>query len=259
MEKNLIQVKSFGWARPETLYSEDVSLSFDTTQHSKSSKIKVLVQVEPSEIIDIKNIIINEQNNFDLILAWDENILNSCSNAKKFIFGSCWIDFKTFKENKKNEISFISSNKRQTTGHQFRHQILSKYSNIENINGFSFKKIYTPPRIENKNILFENAKFHVVVENTSKTNWITEKIIDCFATKTIPIYYGCPNIGEFFNEKGVLKFNTLEELDNILNTITPEIYDNLEEVINENYEKSKEYFDFHERLKREIENYIDCL
>ena len=95
-----------------------------------------------------------------------------------------------------------------------------------------------------------------MVENTSKTNWITEKIIDCFATKTIPIYYGCPNISEFFNEKGVLKFNTLEELDNILNTITPEIYDNLEEVINENYEKSKEYFDFHKRVENEINNLI---
>lgn len=256
MEKNLIQVKSFGHLRPETLYSEDVSLSFDTMQYSPTSKIKVLVQVEPPELRNLKEVIINNSSKFDLILAWDKDILNSCPNSKKFIFGTCWIDFKTFKEKKQNEISFITSYKRQTKGHQLRHQLLEKYSNTDNINGFFFRKISSPPRIENKNILFENAKFHIVIENTSKDNLITEKLIDCFATKTIPIYWGCPNIGEFFNEKGIIKFNTLEELDLILNKLTPEYYEELSDVLEENYQKSKEYYDFHKRVEKEINNII---
>ena len=49
MVENLIQVKSFGTLRPETLYTKDVSLSFDTIQHAPESEIKVLVQIEPPE------------------------------------------------------------------------------------------------------------------------------------------------------------------------------------------------------------------
>ena len=128
---------------------------------------------------------------------------------------------------------------------------------MNNINGFNFKRFKTPPRIQSKNILFENAKYHIVVENTSKKNWITEKLIDCFATKTIPIYWGCPNVGEFFNQKGILQFTNMEELGNILNTISPTYYDDMKEVIEENFEKSKEYYDFHKRVEKEINDIIN--
>jgi|688.fasta_scaffold287453_2 hypothetical protein len=256
MAENLIQVKSFGQLRPETLYSEDVSLSFDTIQHSQNSKIKVLVQIEPPEIINVKNAIISNRDKFDLILAWDKDILDNCPNSKKFIFGTCWINFDTLKINKENEISFIMSEKMQAPGHKIRHTIWSYLNGKNEINGFNIMKFKTPPRIESKNVLFEKAKYHIVVENASRENWVTEKVIDCFATKTIPIYWGCPNIGEFFNEEGVIKFNTLEELDSILNNLDLEYYEKLQNVIEENYEKSKQYYDFHKRVENEINNII---
>lgn len=256
MGENLIQVKSFGHLRPETLYSKDVSLSIDTIQHNKNSEIKVAVQIEPPEIINISPHIINNKNNFDLILAWDERILNECENSKKFIFGTCWVDFDNLKLNKTNEISFIMSNKNQAPGHKLRHAIWDIYGGLDNINGFNFKRFKTPPRIESKNTLFENAKYHIVVENTSKQNWVTEKVIDCFATKTIPIYWGCPNIGEFFNDKGIIQFNNIDELDKILNNLTPDFYDSVYDILEENYEKSKQYYDFHKRVESEINNLI---
>ena len=123
--------------------------------------------------------------------------------------------------------------------------------NVNNFNG-----VTTPPRIESKNILFENAKYHVVIENTSRPNWITEKLIDSLATKTIPIYWGCPNVGDFFNEEGILTFNNMDELNTVLNSITPEFYDEMKDVIEENYEKSKEYYNFHERVEREVNTLI---
>ena len=256
MGESLIQVKSFGTLRPETLYSKDVSLSIDTIQQNVNSEIKVAVQIEPPEIINIVPQFINNKDNFDLILAWDEKLLSECKNSKKFIFGTCWIDFKSLEIDKKNEISFIMSNKMQAPGHKLRHSIWNVYGDSNEINGFTFNKHRTPPRVESKNILFNNAKYHITVENTKRENWITEKIIDCFATKTIPIYYGCPNVGEFFNEKGILSFNDMDELDKILNTITPELYDSMEDVLEENYQKSKQYYDFHKRVESEINNLI---
>lgn len=43
----------------------------------------------------------------------------------------------------------------------------------------------SPPRIPTKDFLFEVAKYHIVVENEQRNNWITEKLIDCLATRTI--------------------------------------------------------------------------
>ena len=34
---------------------------------------------------------------------------------------------------------------------------------------------------------------------------------------TIPIYWGCPNISEFFNTKGIIFFDTKEQLNTIIN------------------------------------------
>jgi hypothetical protein len=256
MENNLIKAKSFGCLNSESSFIEDVSISFDTIQHSTDSKIKILVQIEPPEIYNTTEQIINNYNNFDLILSWNEDVLQKCPNSKEFIFGTCWINFENFKPDKKNEISFIMSNKSYAPGHRFRHEIWSFLNEKNNLNGFSINKIQTPPRVDSKNILFENAKFHIVVENTCRKNWITEKIIDCFATKTIPIYCGCPNIGDFFNEKGIIVFNTIDELNSILNNLSSEIYDNMTDILEENYEKSKKYYDFHSRVENEINNII---
>ena len=48
----------------------------------------------------------------------------------------------------------------------------------------------------------------------------------------------------------------MDELDKILNTITPTLYDDLEDVLEENYQKSKQYYDFHKRVESEINNLI---
>jgi hypothetical protein len=62
------------------------------------------------------------------------------------------------------------------------------------------------------------------MENCKKDYYFTEKLIDCFRTKTIPIYWGCPSIGTFFDVNGILTFNTVEELKSILLNLTNEYY-----------------------------------
>ena len=114
----------------------------------------------------------------------------------------------------------------------------------------------SPPRTPNKNFLFETAKYHIVVENEQRNNWVTEKLIDCFASKTIPIYWGASNIGEYFNVDGMIIFNTIEELKDILDNLDEKFYDDRTDIIEENYSKSKAYWDFHERVKTTVEEFI---
>ena len=82
--------------------------------------------------------------------------------------------------------------------------------------------------------------FHICVENTKQHNWFTEKISDAFNTKTIPIYWGCPNISDFgYDERGIIRFNNEFELIQILNSLTPELYNHMKPYIDYNYEVAK--------------------
>ena len=41
-----------------------------------------------------------------------------------------------------------------------------------------------------------------------------------FLTGVIPIYYGCPNIGDYFDIDGIITFQTKDELEKIIKDIT---------------------------------------
>ena len=50
-------------------------------------------------------------------------------------------------------------------------------------------------------------KFSIAIENSSLPDYWTEKISDCFMAYTIPIYYGCTNIDEYFPAGSFLKID----------------------------------------------------
>jgi hypothetical protein len=84
----------------------------------------------------------------------------------------------------------------------------------------------------------------------------TEKLLDCFKTLTVPIYYGCTNIEKYFNPKGIIQFNTIEELDDILKNLTPSMYDEMLPYLHENFEAAKPYWEktIYQRIEDQVEN-----
>ena len=81
--------------------------------------------------------------------------------------------------------------------------------------------------------------FNVVIENVKQNNWYN-KIGDNFLSKTLPIYWGCPNISEFgYDQRGIINFNNEKELLDIVNNLTPELYSELKPYIDHNYEVAK--------------------
>lgn len=259
----MFDVKTFGTLSSSGQYEKKVSISYDTFEHDPEADIKILVQIEPPlyfrVIHGISNIVeevIKNYKNFDLILTWNEDLLH-LPNAQKFVFGCCWIDWENFSPEKKNQVSFITSNKDWAPGHKVRLSIWEGLEDAEDLNGFDILKHMSPPKVKSKNFLFENAKYSITAENEKLNNWITEKVIDCFATKTIPIYWGCPNIGEYFNKDGIISFDTLEELKEILDNLDENYYEKHKQSIEENFEKSKEYWNFHERIDKVVLNLIE--
>ena len=64
--------------------------------------------------------------------------------------------------------------------------------------------------------------FSVTMENSCEDYYFTEKIIDCFFADTVPIYWGCPSIAEFFDYRGMIIFKNLDDLHSLLNELSHE-------------------------------------
>lgn len=94
-------------------------------------------------------------------------------------------------------------------------------------------------------------------ENSKNKNYFTEKIVDAFITKTIPIYWGCPNISEFFDNRGFFTFETKEEALDIINSLTDNDYYSRIQYVEKNYELGLYYALYFDRLAHIIQEIID--
>jgi len=254
--KKMFDVTTSGGLESSGQYKKKVHIAYDQVSYRSEADLNVLVQIEPSSVLDIHNLIKINHQLWDVILTWNEDLLR-LPNAHHFLFGSCWIDWSTYEPNKQKHCSFITSDKSYAPGHKLRQQVWDGLQDAEDLNGFTVIKHKSPPRIPDKNFLFETAKYHITIENEKTNNWITEKTIDCFASKTVPILWGAPNIGEYFNTDGIITFDTIEELKDILDNLDESFYDDKQGAIQENYERSKQYWDFHARVRTFIEKFIE--
>jgi spore maturation protein CgeB len=66
--------------------------------------------------------------------------------------------------------------------------------------------------------------------------------------KTIPIYWGCSNINKFYNPKGIINFQSIDQLIQIVNNLTPDFYNSKKDIIEENYNRVQEYQNYEQRI-----------
>ena len=84
---------------------------------------------------------------------------------------------------------------------------------------------------------------NICIENTTKNNFFTEKLIDCLLCKSIPIYIGCPNINNYFNTEGFIIANSTKDVISKCNDLTPDFYYSKLNIIEYNYKKALEWID----------------
>ena len=237
------------------IYVDQYGINLDHYNHN-SYDLKVYWQIEGRGVIKRKQTNISfpiaHKNYFDLILASDPEILEKCDNSVLFPFGDCWIPFEEQKIYKKTKLlSIISSAKRTMPGHQLRHEVMRSIGGKMDIYGRCCNYI------ENKTDGLRNHMFNISIENLQHTNWFTEKLIDVLRTGTVPIYWGCPNIGDFFNVKGFIIVNSLEDIVNVVNNLTEDDYTSRLEYIKENFDKALQYgSNLFERVDNEIKKLL---
>ncbi len=144
---------------------------------------------------------------------------------------------------KERLLSIVASHKQWIAGHKLRHQIVQKYPGKIDTYGSGFNDIvddYEGTKL-GKIVAIAPYHFSFAIMNSKIDDYFTEIILDVMAVGTVPLWWGTNNIGKYFNDKGIIKFDTIEELDAILPTLTPELYKSMLPAVLENIELSKNY------------------
>lgn len=239
-----------------------VSITWDDGfNFEDDSWFRVFHQCEPPETLNIIDKLIANHRYYDLIMAWDERVLNECPNAVFLTESACsWLPRKwdtvdpfgvmnwngikhknpvemnyTPCDVSKKEfaVSFLTSSKSFFPGHRLRQEIYEVLP--EFIGDLRIFKHRSPPIIPDKRTILEPYMFSIVPENSRHNGYYSEKIIDCFIAKTIPIYWGAPDIGKHFNEAGLLSFRDGNDLFSQLRSIDSGLYLSRLSAIEENY------------------------
>ena len=239
--------------------SKDTLLFVDTKEYKETSNFKVLLMYEPEAINPIQDYVLANYSKYDLILTYNDTILKACSNSK--LFTTCsynWVLKEEYEamncSDKEFKISSITGFKRMTNGHDFRHLIYFNQEILANSGipcvfyrssaGPSLPVINNNPYIHSsKAPLFATFQFSIIIENSRQKHYFTEKLIDCIITKTIPIYYGCTNIDEYFNTTGwiLLDSESIIDLYTKLTLLNDSWYSKYKDVVMENYERVQAY------------------
>ena len=116
---------------------------------------------------------------------------------------------------KRANISWITSNMTVFPGHERRMRFLDhlKLNNLK-IDLFGKGINY----IEDKWDGLAPYRYSLAIENSSGPNYWTEKIADCFLSWTVPIYFGCTNLEDYFPAESFIRID-IDRPDDALNVI----------------------------------------
>ena len=194
----------------------------------------------------------------DHILTYNELILEKHPRARLFEFGTSWIqpDEST---DKKFCVSNVCGKKGVTTNRLMREYLFSKKDKITIPTDFyvSGREGMTGDNVlgDYKDPLFESM-FHIAIENYSLKYYFSEKLCDSLIRKTVPIYVGCSNIGDYFNADGIISCNSAAEIIQVCNKLTPDDYHSRMDAIEENFEKAKYWKNWPARLEAKLKELL---
>lgn len=236
----------------------------------QTNRRKIFIQFEPELTYKLRSFLLKNASYYDYILTFDDVVLKTCPNARKCLCAACWVPLPDILSmnvaDKQFKLSGLFADMNVGEGRLFRKRVYERQLEIKipflfyRSSSRGSKNVpevgenpYFPSQ-SSKIDLFRTFQFSIVFENSSQINYFTEKLIDCLVTKTIPVYWGCPNIHEYFDTTGwiLLKTTTFEEFQEKIGTLTPEYYSKYTRVIEDNFQRAMKLADYHKTVN-------DCL
>lgn len=104
---------------------------------------------------------------------------------------------------KEDKVVWITSNQQSSKGHRQRMSFLN------DIKPLPFVSLYgrgiNP--VDDKWEVLSKSKYAIAYENFQNDYYWTEKIMDCYLSYTMPIYFGCTKIADFFPENSYIQLD----------------------------------------------------
>ena len=176
----------------------------------------------------------------DGIFTSDQRLTHEAGPDGKFLYclsnAAPWVMDRAV-YNKTKLVSMIASNKGYTEGHKRRLRVVEKY-----VDKFGQDDLYGwglthELPLKEKSTGLKDYMFSFACENANYPTYFTEKLTDCFACGTIPVYYGTAGVAQYFNHEGIIFLDQNSPWENIpWEKLTPEYYESKKDVIQENFE-----------------------
>lgn len=196
-----------------------------------------------------------EQNwkRFKYVFTHDSRLLQICDNAKLIIWGFGNGNYMCNSNViKTKNVSMVCSDKTMCQEHKDRIELARALKDCPYVDVMG--TVDGGPWVETEQI-YPKYKFSIAFENYIDDYWFTEKILNCFANKTVPIYYGARKIDEFFNANGILRTCSWRGIIDWLSVQTQESlnqkYQKRLNAIEDNYNRVQKYGRFEEWFYKE--------
>lgn len=207
---------------------------------------------------------------YQLVFTHDSRLLKKYPNTRWIPGGGIWIGGSHGGTNPpdvfaKNRSVFISSsNKLRCRGHKVRYSLAKKLEQSKHgVDVFRQRpgglKMDIDLTRQGQHEVFPYTKlathflkdyrYSIMVENYIDDLYFTERLLNCFATGTVPVYRGARNIGSIFDPAGIISWTAPRQLLNkILPRLSEEDYESRLPAIKKNFNMATRF--------RTIEDYI---
>jgi hypothetical protein len=187
---------------------------------------------------------------FHRILTGDRQLLDAVPNAVRFPVGGSWVpEWPGLDVAKTRMCSLIASAKRRLPGHALRHEMVSWVrgtgQDVE-VMGHGYRSFAA------KSEGLAAYRYSVVIENSQEENYFTEKLVDAMLCKTVPIYWGCPNIGDYFDVRGMILCRSAAEIRTAVGAMSVQGYDDRLPLLEANRAVAAGYGDIYDRAARAV-------
>jgi hypothetical protein len=188
---------------------------------------------------------------YDILFTSDKQWIGKAPNIKYCPAGSNlpWIKNQAIFP-KSKLVSMIASEKTTTFGHKLRHMTAERFKDSVDLYGgvLGSKKLSPGIPWGDKSEALNDYMFSITIENDKYSTYYTEKITDCFATGTIPIYWGAPDIGDIFNMDGIIELTP----DFDPKMLTKELYESKIDAVRDNFNRVKDLVGADDQLSKLI-------
>ena len=187
------------------------------------------------------------------ILVRDPKLASKYNNVHSLALAELYVKTDNLKLpdfSQRRGISLIASMKNDLEGHKLRHKLIS-------FDKSHTQQLLTPlgrayKQFDDMVTALAPFRYSVVIENCSEPHYFTEKILNCLACKTIPIYWGHESVKQYFDTSNWLFFNDLEDGYEKIKFASSGEHIVSHDKIHKNYIQAKSYKNLYKRMSEKI-------